>query len=115
MVKHKNIYILTNDDKFFIFELNLIIKHSEIFKAAIEKDDTFGSFKFPIFLQTISSDYFRTLLKYLNFLETRDKSLIQQISKKFEKTCNFAVFVNFLSSLGIVQDSEVLEVLQTNT
>ena len=65
--KKNNIFILTNDNYYFIFEKKFV-KNTLFFKKLFESDSSAGHLKNPIFLQKITSIHFKYIIQYLKYI-----------------------------------------------
>ena len=64
--KYYKIFILTNDDYYFIIEKRKLYK-SLLFKSIFDLDKTAGNITNPIFLKKFKSKNVKIIVEYLNF------------------------------------------------
>lgn len=62
--RNNNIFILTNDDYYFIID-KTVFKKSGFFENMFALDRHAGKLRNPLFLQTVKSEYFKLIIKYL--------------------------------------------------
>lgn len=62
--KGNNIFILTQDDYYFIID-KTIFKKSHFFENMFALDRHAGKLRNPLFLQTVKSEYFKLIIRYL--------------------------------------------------
>lgn len=64
--KYYKIFILTNDDYYFIIEKRKLYK-SLLFKHIFDSDKTSGNINNPLFLKKQNSKYVKIIIEYLDF------------------------------------------------
>lgn len=62
--RSNNIFILTGDDYYFIID-KTILKKSGFFENMFALDRHAGKLRNPLFLQTIKSEFFKVIIRYL--------------------------------------------------
>lgn len=61
----KHLYILTNDDSYYIVDEHLLSENSQYFYKICNKNCFHGDYLYPIFLQEVDSKTFNKVLEYL--------------------------------------------------
>jgi hypothetical protein len=122
--KKNNIFILTNDNYYFIIEKKFI-KDTLFFKNLFEVDKTAGHLKNPIFLQKIKSIHFKYIVQYLkkiyyeknnkkfnipeifnvvdifHYYQENDKEFIKEICYFYKDISKLEEFIKTIEYIGV--------------